>query len=301
MYSEDKDKVFIILINYNGANDTIECINSIKKISYSNYEIIVVDNCSTDNSVSILEEFSRKVDFTLIKSHINNGFSAGNNLGIKEAIKKDFDYILLLNNDTLVSSNFLEKLISGFKCSSRCGVTVSKIYYAKEHDLIWYDGGSLSLNTARTKHWHYHQKDTHEIKQPHKVSFATGCCMCLSKKVIEDVGLLDEDYFLYEEDADYCCRILTSGYDIYYIPDSVIYHKVSSSTGELSPLSQYYAVRNKYLFIRKNYHGIDKFISYFISTCMFIKRTLTGSLHVKYYLMALKSFLKKETRKTDKI
>jgi len=88
MYSEDKGKVFIILVNYNGADDTIECINSIKKISYSNYEIIVVDNCSTDNSVSVLENFSLEADFTLIKSDKNEGFSAGNNIGIKEVIKK---------------------------------------------------------------------------------------------------------------------------------------------------------------------------------------------------------------------
>jgi len=301
MYSEDKGKVFIILVNYNGADDTIECINSIKKISYSNYEIIVVDNCSTDNSVSVLENFSLEADFTLIKSDKNEGFSAGNNIGIKEVIKKDFDYILLLNNDTLVSPDFLDKLINGFDCSSKCGVTISKIYYEKDRDLLWYDGGSLSLKTARTKHWHYHQKDTYEVRQPQRVSFATGCCMCLSKKLIENVGFLDEDYFLYEEDADYCCRILAAGYDIYYIPDSVIYHKVSSSTGKSSPLSQYYAVRNKYLLIRKNYHGFFKFTAFVISTCMFMKRILAGSLQMRYYRMAFKSFLKKETRKTDKI
>lgn len=293
-------KVFIILVNYNGADDTIECIDSIRKISYTNYEIIVVDNCSTDNSVSVLEKYSQEANFILLKSDVNNGFSAGNNIGIKEALNKSCDFILLLNNDTLVTSDFLEKLISGFNRSDRCGVTISKIYYAKEPELLWYDGGSLSLSTAITKHWHYHQDDSHEFKQPQQVSFATGCCMCLSRKAIEDVGLLDEDYFLYEEDADYCCRILTAGYEIYYIPDSVIYHKISSSTGESSPLSQYYTVRNKYLLIRKNYRGIHKLVSYLVCTCIFVKRMLTGSVKIKYYWMALKSFLKKETKKTDK-
>ena len=299
MYSDKKGKVAIILLNYNGASDTIECIESIKHSVYTNYEIIVVDNCSTDNSVEQLEKYSINADFTLIRSKKNNGFSAGNNIGIKDIIKKDFDYVLLLNNDTLVSPDFLEKLINGFNCSNSCGVTIAKIYYENDRDIIWYAGGNLNFRTSRTEHWNYNKKDAFEIKKPCKVSFATGCCMCLSKDVIKKVGLMDEDYFLYEEDADYCSRILMNGFDIYYIPDSVIYHKVSKSTGNASPLSQYYLVRNKYLLIRKNNKFFNKPISYMYTTLRFIVRCIKGELKFKYFREAFKAFMKNEIGKSD--
>ena len=295
----DRGKVAIILVNYNGAKDTIECIESIKHTTYEDYEIIVVDNCSTDDSVSILEEYSKRVHFVFLRAEYNNGFSAGNNIAIKEAIEKGFDYILLLNNDTVVTSDYLEKLIAGFSCSRSCGVTISKINYEKDRDIIWYAGGNLNFRTSRTEHWNYNKKDAFEIKKPCKVSFATGCCMCLSKDVIKKVGLMDEDYFLYEEDADYCSRILMNGFDIYYIPDSVIYHKVSKSTGNASPLSQYYLVRNKYLLIRKNNKFFNKPISYMYTTLRFIVRCIKGELKFKYFREAFKAFMKNEIGKSD--
>ena len=202
-----RPKVSIILVNYNGYRDTIECLQSLREIIYSNYEVIIVDNASTNESVRVIKDFIREGEI-LIPSNVNGGFSAGNNIGIKYALEHKAEYCLLLNNDTVVASDFLDKLIDGFEFSDKCGLTIGKILYESKREMIWYAGGSLSLKTARTEHWHYREKDDGLLDTPQKVGFATGCCMCLSRETIKTVGFMDESYFLYEEDADYSYRII---------------------------------------------------------------------------------------------
>lgn len=288
-------KVAIILVNYNGAKDTIECLISLSACSYKGVAIIVVDNCSTDDSIPQLLSVQKQLGFVLLKSSENKGFSAGNNIGIRYALNSNADYVLLLNNDTLVEPNFLEKLINGFEGNPKCGVTIGKIYYENKRDTIWYAGGSLNLRTARTEHWSYGEKDKMSKAHPQKVTFATGCCLCLSRTLIETIGLLDERYFLYEEDAEYCFRILQAGYEIIYIPDAIIYHKVSSSTGVTSAKTQFYTMRNKYLMIQQHFKGINKIYAYSYSTVQMLYRCLKGELKFCYYFAALKAFVHHET------
>lgn len=291
--------VAIILVNYNGYEDTKECIESIIKSQETDYKIIVVDNCSTDDSKCRLMELQNNYDFQLLIANSNNGFSAGNNIGINYALKENFDYILLLNNDTIVSQNFLTKLLEGFNFSENCGATIGKIYFHSEPDKIWYAGGSISKKTARTEHFKYGMTDDGN-GNIEKVSFATGCFICLKKSVIESIGLLDEHFFLYEEDAEYSVRIQSNGYDIVYVPDSVIYHKVSASTGQGSPMSQYYSVRNKYYLIKISYKGFSKITAYMYCTTQFFFRCLKKQLKFKYYWAGLRAFMQKETGKTTK-
>ncbi len=290
--------VAIILVNYNGADDTIECIKSLKKVKEPEYMIIVVDNCSNDDSIKRLKKEQRYNDFVLLQASSNAGFSAGNNLGIRYAIGKEADYYLLLNNDTIVETDFLKNLINGFEASKTCGVTISKILYHSSPDIIWYAGGRLNKKTARTEHYKFNEKDSINDSTLKKVTFASGCCMCLSKKVVEKIGFLNEDFFLYEEDAEYCYRIIDAGFDIYYIPKSVVYHKVSASTGQGSPISQYYAVRNKYYFIHQCFKGIDKITAYLYCTAQFLFRCFKHEQNFKYYKYGFYAFLRKEIGKT---
>lgn len=283
-------KVSIILVNYNGFMDTIECLQSLRCISYTNYEIIIVDNASTDDSVNAIKRFINNKEI-LIESENNLGFSAGNNIGIEYAIKHGADYCLLLNNDTLVESDFLNELINGFSHDD-VALTIGKILYEGRRDTIWYAGGTLSNVTAKTVHWNYNLKDTNNLEQPQEISFATGCCMCLSSRVFKRIGYMDESYFLYEEDADLCLRIRNFGLKMMYIPKAKIYHKVSASTGKMSHLSQYYLIRNKLILIKKNFHGLFKLTAYGFSLLQILYRCCKGEYEFHLFKRAFVDFLK---------
>lgn len=293
--------VAIILVNYNGYEDTIECIKSLKNITDVEYKIIVVDNYSTDDSAIKLEKDKDIYDFILIKACQNNGFSAGNNIGINYAKNLNVDYYLLLNNDTVVENDFLKKLIVPFKNNTDVGITTSRILYFLDNNKLWYNGGNIDYK-ARIIHYDFnrtYRKTENEYNRI--VSFASGCCMCISKECLNKVGMLDEDFFLYEEDSEYCCRAKKNNYKILFVPDSVIYHKVSSSTGKNSPMSQYYSIRNKYLLIKKSFKGINKIIAYLFCSLQFTKRCLTGEYKFKWLKNAIKAFLKHETGKSERI
>ena len=294
----NRPKVSIILVNYNGYRDTIECLQSLREISYSNYEVIIVDNASTNESLDEIRNFVCEGEI-LIPSEVNGGFSAGNNIGIKYALEHEAEYCLLLNNDTVVEPNFLNNLVKGFSFSDKCGLTVGKILYESKREMIWYAGGSLSRKTARTEHWHYREMDDGLSDKPQKVTFATGCCMCLSRATIETVGLMDESYFLYEEDADYCCRITDAGFDMIYVPQARIYHKVSASTGKTSGTSQYYTIRNRYRFIEKHFQGRTAIIAYTRSTIQYCFRCLKKEMAFKYFMKAYIAYRRKEEGKAE--
>lgn len=291
---EIEPKVAIILVNYNGYKDTIECLQSLRSIEYKNYEVIVVDNASTNESVKEIKSFISGNE-RLIESNANDGFSSGNNIGIRYALNNGADYCLLLNNDTIVEPDFLNKLVDAFNNSEYCGLTIGKILYEGQRNLIWYAGGSISERTAKTVHWHYKETDQETTKEIAQVTFATGCCMCISKKVIDQVGYLDEEYFLYEEDVDYCCRIKKAGFDIIYVPDSRIYHKVSSSSNEISVSTQYYIIRNKLIMINKHYRGFNKISAMLFCTAQFVYRCIKGELQFGLMRKAYIAYLQHET------
>ncbi|MDS0526653.1 glycosyltransferase family 2 protein [Clostridium sp. SHJSY1] len=258
--------VYIIIVNYNGYQDTIECVNSLKKITYNNIEIIVVDNASTNNSYNLLD--TELDNCTILKSNSNNGFSAGNNIGIKYALEKKAEYILLLNNDTIVDKNFLNPLIEAMS-DSLVGISAGKIYYYDRKKVIWSAGGYLNRLKALGCHYGMNSPDLQKFNIKREVSFLTGCCQLIRSSIFDEIGLYDEDYFLYLEDADYCLKVLKSGYKMIYEPKSVIYHKVSSSVEEFSEMYLYYFTRNRLMFMNKIEYRVGiKFISltYFIFT-----------------------------------
>lgn len=248
--------IHIILVNYNGFSDTIECIESLKKITYTNYKIIVVDNNSTvdptDYQLSYLQE-----NTVFIRSDENLGFSRGNNIGINYAKENKANYILLLNNDTTVEPDFLTKLVTAADEKKDNGIFGCKIMYYWDREKVWFGGGTFNFKTGNTSHYHKaEKKDSIE-----EVTFLTGCLMLIPIKILDSVGFLDESYFLYAEDTDYCCRVMSEGYHLYYCPNAVIYHKEGASAGTTSNIKQYYIERNG-LFICKKYSA------YPVSACM---------------------------------
>lgn len=292
--------VVIVLVNYNNAADTIECVESLAQITYSNVRTVVVDNGSSDASLEKLTEAKQKYSFELIDAGTNGGFSAGNNIGIVYALEADADYILLLNNDTLVEPDFLTELIKVHGQNSQCDLTIGKIYYAYDRPKLWYAGGTINSRTGRTVHERYGEIDTDlSDREPREVSFATGCCICMKAEVARTVGLLDEDYFLYEEDCDYSLRVAQKGKHIFYVPTSVIYHKVSASTGEASPSSQYYTARNHMWLIKKHFKGLNRWIATGYAYLLFAKRCLAGELNWSHTFSGIRAYYRGEKGKRN--
>ncbi len=240
----------IILVNYKKADDTVACIESLYESSYQNFDVILVDNGSNDSSVDI---FKRKFpNIHLIANQINFGFSEGNNIGIRYSMEKKYDYILLLNNDTIVKTDALSHLLDTIKSQPQIGVVGSKILYYDNPDLIWFAGGNFNKNSSKGYHYGIKEKDIGQYDNECETDYVTGCCLLTKQEVFKKIGILDSDYFAYLEDVDFCFRAKQAGYTIKYQPKAMIYHKVSSTSSWDSPVYLYFNMRNKILFLSKN-------------------------------------------------
>jgi GT2 family glycosyltransferase len=242
--------VNIIILNWNGFQDTAACINSLMKISYNNYKIIVVDNASDNDAQKLQKEFGDTIH--LIRNEINLGFSGGNNSGIEYALKQKPEFILLINNDTVVENNFLDELLITANSFSNAGIIGPVIGYFNNREKIWSADGKIS----KIRSSGFIKKinmDINSIKFDKNCTFLSGCCMLIKRDVFEKIGMLDENYFLYLEDSDFCWRTLKAGYKIFLSAKSRIYHKVNISTKRDNPLLPlYYTTRNRLYFAKKN-------------------------------------------------
>ena len=249
--------VSIITINYNESEVTLDLLDSVRKLSYTNYEVIVVDNASpNDNPDKIKENFP---EVNLIKSPENLGFAGGNNLGVKQA---KGEYLLFINNDTIVPPNFIQPLVETLQKNNRIGMVSPKIKFHWDPTLIQYAGYTpMNKWTIRNNSIGYHQKDNGDFDEPKETQSIHGAAMMVPKKVVDEVGMMTEIYFLYYEEHDWAEMVKRAGYKIFYQPKSYILHKESISTGKFSPLKTYYISRNRILFARRNFKPLSLAIS----------------------------------------
>lgn len=283
------DKIAIILVNYNGFADTRECVESILKIkTLYNYHIIVVDNASSNRNTETDTIDYLKQHATYLEADDNLGFSSGNNIGIQYAMKNGYDYVLLLNNDTIVTENFLDELMQSYMDHPNCGLAIGKILYYDNPDTLWYAGGFIKRSIGKVIQRGNEVKDKGQYENNEEVTFVTGCMMLISSEVIKNVGLLDEDFFLYSEDLEYCLRVMKHGYKMYYYPSSVIYHKVGASTGnvKVSENTQYYMIRNDYKAFFKYQTGVQKTTSVIYNTLRYTKYIIQKRFTIKIVLEA---------------
>lgn len=247
-----KPNVSIIILNWNGKDDTIECLESLRKISYPNYEIIVVDNGSEGDDVNILKKvFGNYIN--IIEADKNYGFAEGNNIGMRYALKKMADYILLLNNDTVVDSEFLSELVRAAESDSKIGIVGPKIYFYSDPDKIWFAGGNLSMWRCKTWHTGLREIDKGQYDSQREADYITGCALLVKKQVIEKIGMLYSNYFAYYEEVDWCIHAKKVGYKVKYVPRAKLWHKISSSTGGgYSPTKAFLKGRNSIIFMKKN-------------------------------------------------
>lgn len=242
-------KVYIIILNWNGWRDSIECIRSCRELNYAHYEIILVDNGSSDDSVARLcKAFP---DLNVVANKENLGFAGGNNVGIVDAIQRGADYIWLLNNDTRVDQRALSELVSVAEQYPDCGMVGSKIFLYDEIETLHFAGGQINFTDGTTKHLGIFEKDRGQYDLYSEVDYVTGCSLLAKTDMIKDIGLMPEAYFLYYEETDWCMQATGSGYSIRVAPKSKVYHRVSGSIENLSPEKQYYLTRNRLYFLKK--------------------------------------------------
>jgi GT2 family glycosyltransferase len=221
--------VSIIILNWNRKDDTISCLHSIEKVNYPNLSVILVDNASSDGTVEAVKEKFPSVK--TISNPRNLRFAGGNNVGIEYALVNKADFVLLLNNDTEVEPDFLSELVRFAENDSHTGIVGPKIYYYYDKKRIWFAGGKVDYWKGWISHIGIREMDHGQYDAAREVDYITGCCMLVRREVIEKIGKLDESYFIYGEDSDWCLRASRAGYRLAYVPSSVIWHKVSASSG----------------------------------------------------------------------
>ena len=287
---QNECRLSIITINYNGLKDTSELIESIP--FSNNLEVIVVDNASKQDEASIIAE--RYPYVKIIRNSKNLGFAGGNNLGIKEAKGK---YILLINNDTYFKEFKIDTLIEQLESSDKIGIVCPKLRFAWGNNPIQFAGYTyLSPITVRNQAIGFGEEDHGQYDTAHRIPYAHGAAMLIKREAIDKVGLMPECFFLYYEELDWSMMFTRAGYDIWYDPACTVYHKESQTTGQNSPLRTYYITRNRLLLVKRNYKGINKYLSYIyligiVAPRNIIKFTLQGRLDlVKAVYRGIKTF-----------
>lgn len=282
--------VAIILVNYNGYDDTVECVKSLLGITYKNYSIYIVDNCSAD-AEKIKKDAFLNENARVMYSDENLGFSGGNNIAIRDAVDRGYDYIVLLNNDTTVEPRFLEELVKEAGTDKKIGIVTGKIYFYYKRENVWSAGGTYDRKTGLTVQ--FSGPDNGEFDSEKEITFATGCLQMFPCEVVEKVGLMDEEFFLYSEDSDYCQRIIDAGYRLMYTPESIIYHKVSASTGDRSPMQQRYMMRNNLYMIKK--YSPKRANAYLRISWHMFKHIVRGRRDLKPTIQGYMDFIKGKT------
>lgn len=233
--------VSIIVLNYNGWQHTIECINSLLSLNYESFDILIVDNNSTDMSVIKIKDWlcskcsvgdnaneyiaNNNINIRIIMNASNVGYAAGNNIGIKKEIDKyRSNYIWLLNNDTVVESNALQYMVNIMEINHDIAICGSKIIDYYNRDII------LSLGTMYDRFWGLH-KNVKELSKLYDIDGVQGCSMFIRSRCINIIGLLPEEYFMYFEESDYCLKAKISKFKIVTSTDSIVYHKEGAASG----------------------------------------------------------------------
>lgn len=271
--------VSIITINYNQSSVTMDLLRTVRSLTYPEIEVIVVDNASPNDRPDIIKENYPEVQ--LIKSEENLGFAGGNNLGVKAA---QGEYLLFINNDTEVPANFIEPLVETLEQNPDIGMVSPKIKFHWDPELIQYAGYTpMNPYTIRNNSIGYHQKDDGRFDTAQDTESIHGAAMMVPRRVVEQVGMMAEMYFLYYEEHDWAQQVKRAGYRLYYQPASFILHKESLATGKNSPLKTYYLTRNRILYARRNFNRWQLAISMMFQCLVSVPKNLIHLLILRDY------------------
>lgn len=240
--------VTVIVLNWNGLDVTLECLASLARLDHPVPEVVVVDNGSTDGSAEgVRAQFPKAA---LIETGENLGFAGGNNVGIRYALERGADHVLLLNNDTVVAPDFLRLLVQAIEADPAAGMAGPMIYFYDQPEVIWSAGGAIDWQRGCTWMVGLDERDEGQYDAVREVDFVTGCALLARREAIEKAGMLDPRFFMYYEETEWCVRTARAGYKILHVPQAHIWHKIAPGAQADSPRVHYYMTRNRLLFLR---------------------------------------------------
>lgn len=245
--------VWLIILNWNQSNITLDCLASVLKSDYTNYHIVVIDNGSTDNSVQSIH--SRFPSVNTIENESNLGVAVANNMGIRFALSNGAQYVCLLNNDTVIAPDMLSLLIQVAESHPKIAATGPKMYFFDEPEKIWCAGGTIDWKMGSI-HKGNGEFDRGNESYPEPVAFIPSCALCIKAEAFKSIGLMDERWFIYYDDTDWCTRAVNKGWQIFYTPQAKLWHRVSAAMKIASPATDYYMTRNIFLFLYRNFKGV---------------------------------------------
>src|SRR5829696_3151202 len=237
--------IYVILLNWNGWRDTLRCLGSVDRLEYPNYRVLIVDNRSTDDSVGRIR--AARPELPIIQTGKNLGFAGGNNVGIRYAFRQGAEYVWLLNNDTVVDSRSLTALVELAEEDPRVGVVGSVLYHMDEPDKVQVWGG------PRVYFWYGIVRNREAPSYGSELQHIAGTSMLIRKALIEDIGTLDERYFMYWEDIDYGFKARNNGWKLKTAAASVVWHKGSASSSKNLPIMDKYFNASAVCFLAKNH------------------------------------------------
>jgi GT2 family glycosyltransferase len=221
--------VAVVVLTWNDRDLALACLASLREQTYNHMQVIVVDNASTDGTAdAVAAQFP---EAELLRNSRNLLFAGGNNVGIARALELGADWVILLNHDTWVDSDFIAALVGASEERPDAGALGPLIYYAAEPRRIWYAGGLVSLRWGRFAHRGIRQLDRGEFTRVEETEYVTGCALMMRNRALREIGLLDEGYQMYCEDTDWCLRARQNGWKLYFVPQSRVWHHISVSSG----------------------------------------------------------------------
>jgi GT2 family glycosyltransferase len=279
------EPLFCVTVNWNLKEDTLACIQSLLDSGALAKKVIVVDNGSTDGSVEALRE-RFKAGVPIIQNHRNLGYARASNLGIQQALKEGAEWILLINNDTLVATTFLTEFEDVVEKYREFDIIGPLILYHDKPERIWYLGDRLIPGTLVTYSLYRGEVEQESYPQVFPVDFVTGCAMLVNRKVFDEVGFLDTRLFMYGEDVDFCWRARSAGFKLAAVPRARMWHKVSTSANREKSTHRYLRIRNQNRFYRLNSHGVQIPIMLAFSLYQLIWKVGSDIVHFQPKLVA---------------
>jgi len=237
----------------------LACLESLQKIDYSNFKILVVDNSNDGHAQSEIR--LRYPDTLIAETGSNLGFTGGNNLGLSYALTQGIEFTLLLNADTEADSSFLQHLVNALKSDDTAGIAGPSIYYYDQPQTFWSAGGEIDWQRGDTHMAGIGEKESGQYgSEPRPVDFVSGCALLIKMSITQKTGILDDRFFAYYEEAEWCVRCARNGFRILHVPQAKIWHKISPEIREASPLVHYYMTRNRLLFLKLTRAGVNAWI-----------------------------------------
>jgi GT2 family glycosyltransferase len=246
----------IIVVNWNLKDDTLECIESLLKAGALLGQIIIVDNGSTDGTITALRSRYQNSIF-IIEEEENIGYASGANLGIKYALKQNYKWLLLLNNDTIVAGDFIDQMQKAIQNNNGYSIITPVILYHSNPSKVWFLGDQRIDNTLLTIDNYKNRRIEHNLPPFVPIDFTNGCAMMINRLVFEQIGILDGSLFMYGEEVDFCWRAKLAGFRFACFTSARIWHKVSKSSQKTRPISRYLRVRNQIIFYQRYSHGMQ--------------------------------------------